>query len=33
LGLFARLGYASAPEARRHFAAHMDEAANLVLRC
>lgn len=33
LGLFARLGYTSAPEARRHFAAHLDEAVNLVLRC
>jgi predicted transposase YbfD/YdcC len=33
LGLFARLGYTSAPEARRHFAAHLDEAAKLVLRC
>jgi predicted transposase YbfD/YdcC len=32
LGLFARLGYVSAPEARRHFAAHFDEAVNLVLR-
>lgn len=32
LGLFARLGYTSAPEARRHFAAHFDEAVNLVLR-
>jgi hypothetical protein len=33
LGMFARLGYTSAPEARRHFAAHLDEAAELVLRC
>lgn len=33
LGLFARLGYARAPDARRHFAAHPDEAVNLVLRC
>jgi predicted transposase YbfD/YdcC len=33
LGLFARLGYTSAPEARRHFAAHLDEAVKLVLRC
>lgn len=33
LGMFARLGYTSAPEARRHFAAHLDEAAHLVLRC
>lgn len=32
LGLFARLGYASVPEARRHFAAHLDEAVNLVLK-
>lgn len=32
LGLFARLGYTSAPEARRHFAAHFNEAVNLVLR-
>jgi predicted transposase YbfD/YdcC len=32
LGLFARLGYDSAPEARRHFAAHFNEAANLVLQ-
>jgi predicted transposase YbfD/YdcC len=32
LGLFARLGYASAPEARRHFAAHPDEAVNLILK-
>lgn len=32
LGLFARLGYTSAPEARRHFAAHFDETVNLVLR-
>jgi predicted transposase YbfD/YdcC len=32
LGLFARLGYSSAPEARRHFAAHFNEAVNLVLR-
>jgi predicted transposase YbfD/YdcC len=32
LGLFARLGYANAAEARRHFAAHFDEAVNLVLR-
>ncbi|HEY6075170.1 MAG TPA: ISAs1 family transposase, partial [Anaerolineales bacterium] len=29
LGLFARLGYTSAPEARRHFAAHLDEAVCL----
>jgi len=32
LGLFALLGYTSAPEARRHFAAHLDEAVNLILR-
>ena len=32
LGLFARLGYTNAAEARRHFAAHFDEAAKLVLR-
>jgi predicted transposase YbfD/YdcC len=32
LGLFARLGYTSAPEARRHLAAHLDEAVNLVLQ-
>ncbi len=32
LGLFARLGYTSAPEARRHFAAHLDEAVNLILQ-
>jgi predicted transposase YbfD/YdcC len=31
LGLFARLGYTSAPQARRHFAAHLDESLNLVL--
>lgn len=31
LGLFARLGYTNAAEARRHFAAHFDEATNLVL--
>jgi predicted transposase YbfD/YdcC len=31
LGLFARLGYTHAPEARRHFAAHLDEAVNLIL--
>ena len=31
LGLLARLGYTSAPEARRHFAAHFDEAVKLVL--
>ena len=32
LGLFARLGYTSAPQARRHFAANLDEAINLVLQ-
>jgi predicted transposase YbfD/YdcC len=32
LGFFARLGYTSAPEARRHLAAHLDEAVNLVLQ-
>jgi hypothetical protein len=32
LGIFARLGYTSAPEACRHFAAHLDEATHLVLR-
>ena len=32
LGLFARLGYTSAPEARRHFAAHLDESAKLVFQ-
>lgn len=32
LGLFARLGYTSAPEARRHFAAHLDEAFHLILQ-
>jgi predicted transposase YbfD/YdcC len=32
LGLLARLGYTSAPQARRHFAAHLDEAVNLVLQ-
>jgi len=32
LGMFARLGYTSAPVARRHFAAHLDEAVNLVLK-
>ena len=32
LGLFARLGYTSAPEARRHFAAHLDESVNLILQ-
>ena len=31
LGLFARFGYTSAPEARRHFAAHLEETVNLVL--
>lgn len=32
LGLFARLGYTSAPEARRHFAAHLDAAFHLILQ-
>lgn len=32
LGVFARLGYTNAPEARRHFAAHLDEAVNLILK-
>jgi predicted transposase YbfD/YdcC len=32
LGLFARLGYSNVVEARRHFAAHFDEAVNLVLQ-
>jgi predicted transposase YbfD/YdcC len=32
LGVFARLGYTRAPEARRHFAAHLNEAVNLVLQ-
>jgi len=32
LGVLARLGYTSAPQARRHFAAHMDEAVYLVLQ-
>lgn len=32
LGVFARVGYTSAPEARRHFAAHLDEAVHLVLQ-
>ncbi len=32
LGLFARSGYQSAPVARRHFAAHLDEAVNLVFQ-
>jgi predicted transposase YbfD/YdcC len=32
LGLMARLGYTSAPQARRHFAAHVDEAVRLVLQ-
>jgi len=32
LGLTARLGYTSAPQARRHFAAHLDEAVRLVLQ-
>lgn len=32
LGLFTRLGYMSAPEARRHLAAHLDKAVNLILQ-
>ena len=32
LGLLARLGYTNAPAARRHFAAHLDEAVNLILQ-
>ena len=32
LGLLARFGYTNAPQARRHFAAHLDEAINLVLQ-
>ena len=32
LGLFAWLGYTSAPEARRHFAAHLDQSVNLVFQ-
>lgn len=32
LGLVACLGYASSPTARRHFAAHLDEAVGLVLQ-
>jgi predicted transposase YbfD/YdcC len=32
LGLMARVGYTSAPQARRHFAAHLDEAVHLVLQ-
>jgi predicted transposase YbfD/YdcC len=32
LGILARLGYTNAPHARRHFAAHLDEAVNLVLQ-
>ena len=31
LGLFARLGYTNVAEARRHFAAHLDEAVNVVV--
>jgi len=31
LGLFARLGYTCTPEGRGHFAAHVDEAVNLIL--
>jgi predicted transposase YbfD/YdcC len=32
LGVIAHLGYTSAPEARRHFAAHLDQAVTLVLQ-
>jgi predicted transposase YbfD/YdcC len=32
LGLLARLGYTNAPQARRHFAAHVEEAVNVVLQ-
>jgi predicted transposase YbfD/YdcC len=32
LGILARLGYTNTPQARRHFAAHLDEAVSLVLR-
>jgi predicted transposase YbfD/YdcC len=32
LSVFARLGYSSAPQARRHFAAHLEEAVALVLQ-
>jgi hypothetical protein len=32
LGLFMRLGYTSAPGARRHLVDHLDEAVNLVLQ-
>jgi predicted transposase YbfD/YdcC len=32
LGIFARFGYTSAPQARRHFAAHLDEAAHVILQ-
>jgi len=32
LGLTARIDYTSAPQARRHFAAHLDEAVRLVLQ-
>lgn len=32
LGLLARLGYTNVPQARRHFAAHVDEAVNVVLQ-
>lgn len=32
LGFLAHLGYTCAPQARRHFAAHLDEAVDVVLR-
>lgn len=32
LGMMAQLGYRNAPQARRHFAAHLEEAVYLVLR-
>lgn len=32
LGVMAHLGYTNAPQARRHFAAHLEEAVHLVLR-
>jgi predicted transposase YbfD/YdcC len=32
LGVMAHLGYTNAPPARRHFAAHLEEAVHLVLR-
>ncbi|MCX7839598.1 MAG: ISAs1 family transposase, partial [Anaerolineae bacterium] len=33
LGLLARKGYTNVAEARRHFAAHLHKAAQLILRC